>query len=396
MPSGPSQPADDLVVRYLPDETPPGPRSAPDRPHRWRALLLILLIGGPLAAVAWAGSDQPGLARHAAVATLDAWIVAAEGGSEVIGDLRRRAEEERQTLGGPRERPPLPEDGAVGEPKSPAAAPNPALAALAARVGELEARLAITSDERDQLQRSGHDLRRRMAMLETQAVEVSREADQEAHRMRRWIAAQAGSIQAVLAGSGIDVDQLLRHRDDSVSGGQGGPYHEADPLPRRLTASTARPVALRAMNRLEDLTFLMGIMPLAAPLSVYRTTSTFGVRHDPLTGKPAIHAGLDFGGPKDAPVLATAPGAVVVAGALDAYGLTVEIDHGMGIQTRYAHLKSIAVVVGERVASRKQIGVMGSTGRSTAEHVHYEVRVDGAALNPALFLAAGRQLRSLL
>jgi murein DD-endopeptidase MepM/ murein hydrolase activator NlpD len=128
----------------------------------------------------------------------------------------------------------------------------------------------------------------------------------------------------------------------------------------------------------------------------YRLTSGFGVRRDPFTGRGAVHEGLDFGGPDNARALATAPGRVVEAGASGAYGIMVEIDHGMGIRTRYAHLKKTLVRPGDRVTFHEPVGIMGSTGRSTGEHLHYEIRNDGRPLDPAKFLEAGRQLRHVL
>jgi murein DD-endopeptidase MepM/ murein hydrolase activator NlpD len=134
-------------------------------------------------------------------------------------------------------------------------------------------------------------------------------------------------------------------------------------------------------------------MPLVPPMRTYRQTSDFGERRDPITGRRALHTGLDFGGPAGARVLATAPGRVVSAGRAGAYGIMVEVDHGMGIRTRYGHLREALVKPGDHLALHDPVGVMGSTGRSTGEHLHYEVRVDGAALDPAQFLEAGRSLK---
>jgi murein DD-endopeptidase MepM/ murein hydrolase activator NlpD len=121
-----------------------------------------------------------------------------------------------------------------------------------------------------------------------------------------------------------------------------------------------------------------------------RLTSSYGVRFDPFTTAPAFHAGQDFAGAYLSPVEATGPGVVSFAGARSGYGNTVEVDHGQGFKTRYAHLAAISVRPGQRVALGQKLGGMGSTGRSTGVHLHYEVWVNGRAQNPARFLKAGK------
>ena len=130
-------------------------------------------------------------------------------------------------------------------------------------------------------------------------------------------------------------------------------------------------------------------LPLARPTSTTPQSSGFGVRYDPFTSRPAFHSGLDFPGGTMTPIHATAPGVVSFTGLRSGYGQTVEIDHGRGFKTRYAHLASIAVTAGQRVAVGQRLGGMGSTGRSTGTHLHYEVRVNGRAQNPDRFVRAG-------
>lgn len=130
-------------------------------------------------------------------------------------------------------------------------------------------------------------------------------------------------------------------------------------------------------------------LPLARPTRNTAQTSGFGVRVDPFTRKSAFHPGLDFAGPRMTPVYATAPGVVAFTGERNGYGETVEVDHGGGFKTRYAHLARIAVRPGQRVTAGSQLGGMGSTGRSTGTHLHYEVWVNGRAQNPERFVRAG-------
>ena len=130
-------------------------------------------------------------------------------------------------------------------------------------------------------------------------------------------------------------------------------------------------------------------LPLAKPTTTPAESSSYGVRYDPFTGRPAFHSGLDFPGGRMTAIHATAPGVVSFVGVRSGYGETVEIDHGRGFKTRYAHLAAIAVGVGQQVAVGQRLGGMGSTGRSTGTHLHYEVWVNGRAQNPERFVKAG-------
>jgi murein DD-endopeptidase MepM/ murein hydrolase activator NlpD len=121
-------------------------------------------------------------------------------------------------------------------------------------------------------------------------------------------------------------------------------------------------------------------------------SSGFGVRTDPFLGRPAMHTGLDFRASTGEPARATANGKVVKAGWHGGYGRMVEIDHGNGLTTRYGHLSAIRVKIGESVRIGQTIGDVGSTGRSTGPHLHYETRIDGDAVDPQRFLRAGVKL----
>ena len=131
-------------------------------------------------------------------------------------------------------------------------------------------------------------------------------------------------------------------------------------------------------------------LPVAAPLHSYEIGSRFGVRGDPMNGHAALHTGTDFRAPYMSPVYATASGVVTFSGYRDDYGKIVEIDHGNGLATRYGHLNRATVSVGQQVAAQTQIGFLGSTGRATGPHVHYEVVVNGEPQDPEKFMALGR------
>lgn len=130
-------------------------------------------------------------------------------------------------------------------------------------------------------------------------------------------------------------------------------------------------------------------VPSMQPVDKLVYSSSFGVRSDPFRRTAAMHAGVDIPGAIGTPIFATADGVVSFSGRRGAYGNLVQINHGRGIETRYAHMSKILVADNARVRRGQMIGLMGSTGRSTGSHLHYEVRLDGAAVNPIPFLQNG-------
>jgi murein DD-endopeptidase MepM/ murein hydrolase activator NlpD len=123
-------------------------------------------------------------------------------------------------------------------------------------------------------------------------------------------------------------------------------------------------------------------MPGMLPISAARLTSGFGERWHPLRGGYRFHSGVDLAAPAGSPLAVTSDGVVTIAGYSGGYGLMVAVDHGGGIETRYGHLSGLKVAVGQAVKAGQTIGYVGSTGESTGPHVHYEVRVNGRAVNP--------------
>lgn len=124
-------------------------------------------------------------------------------------------------------------------------------------------------------------------------------------------------------------------------------------------------------------------LPLKSPVVVeHHVSSQFGVRSDPFTGEASRHEGIDFVAAYGAPIVATAPGKVVLAQYYGPYGRTVDVDHGRGFITRYAHMSKIDVSVGDEVRAGDVLGALGNTGRSTGPHLHYEVRFQGRPINP--------------
>ncbi|WP_010183832.1 M23 family metallopeptidase [Sphingomonas sp. PAMC 26605] len=168
----------------------------------------------------------------------------------------------------------------------------------------------------------------------------------------------------------------------------GGPFEAADSAATEadLRADTQFRSLFMTWKKLDTLQQGVIAIPSAQPVAHLAYTSNYGIRSDPFRGTAAMHAGVDIPGPVGTPVYATADGLVDRAERAGGYGNMVELDHGKGIQTRYGHLSKILVESGTRVHRGQLIALMGSTGRSTGPHLHYEVRIDGHAVNPVPFL----------
>lgn len=189
---------------------------------------------------------------------------------------------------------------------------------------------------------------------------------------------------------GLNPDAMVARLNDRSA--QGGPLIELfgpkkraiDPRFERLGLSLAR------MDALER--GLAGI-PQHTPASLEYISSGFGYRADPFTGGAAFHAGLDFKGPIGAPIFAAANGRVSFVGVQQGYGNVVEVDHGNGLMTRYAHMSGFRARVGQPVEAGQVIGLIGNTGRSTGPHLHFEVRINDRAVNPRPFLEAAANVQ---
>ena len=201
------------------------------------------------------------------------------------------------------------------------------------------------------------------------------------------------ALREIVRRTGINPDQFQRKITENE--GVGGPEIPLDRVQVNGIRDTAfNTTYLRAsaiLSQLSDLSFEMRHIPLAVPVSGngFDRTSGFGARVDPFTRRYAFHSGVDFAGPWGAQVRATAPGTVVFVGTRGGYGNMVEIDHGLGIHTRYGHLSAMTVRVGAKIDKGAPIGRLGSTGRSTGPHVHYEVWYDDTVRNPNNFIEAG-------
>ena len=234
---------------------------------------------------------------------------------------------------------------------------------------------------------------RKVSAALPEAAQLARlEARQIAFVERLTRVADSRSAKAAEAIRKLGLNPQAMLAASSSQDGRGGPYFSLatnrdgslDPRFRKLGVSLARMEALERS--------LAGV-PQVTPASRDFISSRFGYRADPFTGSPAFHSGLDFKGPTGAPIYAAAKGRVSFAGWKAGYGKTIEIDHGNGLMTRYAHMSRHNAVLGQSVAAGDRIGAIGSTGRSTGAHLHFEVRVNQRAVNPKPFLEAASNVQ---
>lgn len=222
------------------------------------------------------------------------------------------------------------------------------------------------------------------ALIPEAGVLARIEAQQLAFVERLTAYADQRSARAVstIRELGLDPNVMLRSASNSAMGGpfellEMGANGKVDPRFERLGLSLSRMAALERG--------LDGV-PQVMPSRIENISSGFGFRSDPFTGEGAMHSGLDFRGPQGAPIHAAANGRVSFVGTKAGYGNVVEIDHGNGLMTRYAHMSKFAARPGQPVTAGHVIGAIGSTGRSTGPHLHFEVRINGRAVNPRPFL----------
>ena len=237
------------------------------------------------------------------------------------------------------------------------------------QAAEAEAALRELAVERDAIVARNDEI---LAQLE-QAVEFS-----------------VGPLDAMFKAVGVDADDLLRTVRSGYSG-QGGPLTPVARSTRgdaAITQGEARANdILVSLDKINTYRIAADKMPLAMPIqSAFRYTSPFGARW----GRK--HEGIDMAGPAGTPVYVTGEGVVTFAGWQRGYGNVIKVQHALGTETRYAHLSRIHVKAGQKVSRGARIGDMGNTGRSTGSHLHYEVRVNGKAVNPLSFIKAAQNV----
>ena len=259
------------------------------------------------------------------------------------------------------------------------------------REARLESREIASAPKRAVAQASAGGLGGTLSRVSLTLDKIETRQNAAVARTEEHIDGQARRMRSVLSDLGIDLGKTHAR-------GVGGPLVPLKP-PGPGASSFEHAlyrinVAKAEVARYEQ---TLTTVPVRKPVGgEVDLNSSFGVRMDPFLHRPAMHTGLDLRGDMGEPVHATASGTVTIAGRDGGYGNMIEIKHGHGLATRYGHLSEIDVKVGQHVRIGEVIGKIGSTGRSTGPHLHYETRVDGDAVDPQRFLRAGVRLGSLL
>lgn len=236
----------------------------------------------------------------------------------------------------------------------------------------------------------------------------SKKSEEHISNNLQLMATRVGELQArLLQLDGLEerINSLVGRKPDApAKGGQGGPYipapMKADELQREIDR-----LAIAVENKTDELTILESqllekrvkerLLPTTLPVKDAYFGSPYGFRSDPIVGSRAIHEGIDFNAETGTPVVVAADGVVLSTAYHAEYGNLVEVDHGEGLLTRYAHLSRVDVKSGALLKRGVKIGAVGSTGRSTGSHLHFEVRMNGVAQNPAYFLKQGAEFAKL-
>ncbi|MEO1541314.1 MAG: DUF5930 domain-containing protein [Pseudomonadota bacterium] len=269
---------------------------------------------------------------------------------------------------------------------------------MEATVGHLAKGLTTVADTRGVLDADRAELADRVETLEADLILTEQRHDRVMSRLEGAVQSNLDLLEGMFARSGADLDDILATVRDDYSGTGGpdipllpgddeGATLELDPQRSRLHD------LLFGFDRLNMMTVAARNMPFATPVEAsYRQTSGFGPRRDPINRRTRMHNGLDFAARTGTPILAPADGTVVSAERQRGFGNLIKIRHDFGYETLYAHLSRIRVKVGDRVTRGDRIGDMGSTGRSTGSHLHYEVHLDGKPVDPLNYLKAARNV----
>lgn len=250
----------------------------------------------------------------------------------------------------------------------------------------LELRQVVLQRDMALTEREG--LSQKVDALENQIREMESNQLLLYHRFSEVAETKISEIEASLSVTGLDIDLLAKRQ--KVGAGQGGPLIPLDAAARESGPLQESLYQLNSnVDRLQDLHGLIARLPLDAPVKNFEINSGFGVRKDPFTGLTAQHLGIDLGADYKALVMSPGEGKVVHAGWDGSYGRMVEIDHGMGLVTRYGHLLRLNVKVGDKIGRGAILGQLGCSGRCSGPHVHYEVLNNGQHVNPLKFLKAG-------
>ena len=265
----------------------------------------------------------------------------------------------------------------------------------AATLDVLADALAGTAQERDAMAGKAEAAEAEIAGIVSERRAAEARTDAILARLEEAVAVSMEPLDRMFREAGLSPEELLSSVRRGYSG-QGGPL---SPITTSTMGGPPGPEEVRAnailegLDRMNSYRIAAESAPFAAPVkAAFRFTSGFGPRRDPMGAGTRIHTGNDYAAPRGTPVYATGEGEVIFAGWDNSFGNYIRIRHAFGIETSYAHLDKIRVAVGERVSRGDRIGDIGSSGRSTGNHVHYEVRIGGQPVNPMAFIRAARDV----
>jgi len=230
-------------------------------------------------------------------------------------------------------------------------------------------------------------------IIDASLINLELDQNKILYQGERKIQDKIENVRAVLRATGLPLDSILKNG----AGGMGGPLIEINDTKTAISTHVFLPRLDSIKARVaetEALEAALASVPLAHPIDAENyTTSVYGTRKDPFTKRPTMHSGLDMASYRLAPIVATADAKVKFAGRRAGYGRVVELDHGHGFVTRYAHLAKTYVKRGQRVEKGEKIAGMGSSGRSTSTHLHYEIIFEKRSYNPQKFMKAGQYVQ---
>ncbi len=270
-----------------------------------------------------------------------------------------------------------------------------AAAANPAQMGFMTEALARTAQERDQIAANARDALDQRDELELEIRLMQERSDEIFRQLEEAMVISVEPLDKMFQQAGMPTDRIIEEVRRGYSG-MGGPL---TPLSFSTRGEELSPEEIRANRLLQQMDQLnlyriaAEKAPFASPVrAAVRYTSGYGTRRDPKTGGRRMHNGADFAGPHGTDIFATADGVVTHAGWQSGFGRLVKIKHAFGLETLYAHNTKIRVKVGQRVSRGDHIADMGSTGRSTGTHLHYEVRSNGRPVNPMTYIKAARNV----
>ncbi len=259
----------------------------------------------------------------------------------------------------------------------------------------LNSALESTVQQRDDMKVATLEMQDKVSDLKHQARLTEERNQRIFSRLEEAVTVSISPLEKMFQNLGMSTDKLLEDVKSGYSG-TGGPL---TPIAVSTKGQPEDPTSLEAnallleMDKVNMLRIAAERTPLVLPLHTsYRLTSGYGWRRHPVSGKSRMHEGTDFASATGTPIYATADGVVVFSGWSNGYGKLVKIQHALGFETRYGHMSKINVKKGQRVSRGDRIGDMGSTGRSTGPHVHYEIRVGGKPVNPMTYIKAARNV----